>query len=92
MIVKDSSNSKSGSGNTLEFEITFFDNDTAKIYPHENDSMVITIPCDFWEIKRVLNDQGNSTDIIHYDTFERLELDPKNLRAFHDSFASFYGE
>lgn len=45
--------------------IVFYGKDIAEIHPNDNNPMVIIIRCDKWEIKRLLIDQGNSTDILY---------------------------
>lgn len=50
------------------------------IHPHDDDPMVITLRCDEWEIKRVLIDQRSYEYLLYYEAFERLRLDPKDLK------------
>lgn len=70
-----------GEPKILQIDINFF-KDTIGIHPHNEDPMVITIRCDQWEIRRVLIDQGTSTDILYWDVFERFHLDPDDLKPF----------
>lgn len=47
---------------------------------------------DEWEIKRVLIDQGSCIDIVYSKTFERLRLDPEDLKPLKGSLIGFYRE
>lgn len=66
MIVEGSPvNPNLGMKETLESDITISGKDTAEIYPHDKDFIVITIRCDDWEIKRELVDRGSFADTIY---------------------------
>lgn len=39
--------------------------DVVGVHPHDNYHMVINLSCDDWEIKRLLIDQGSSTNILY---------------------------
>lgn len=60
-----------------EVVIVFSEKDVSGIHPHNDDLMVISVKFEEWEIKRVLMDQGSSTNILYWDAFERMHLDPK---------------
>ena len=49
--------------------------------PH-NDPLVIMLNIEGFNTKRILVDNGSSTDIIYLPTFEKLKLDEKRLRPF----------
>lgn len=53
-------------------------------------TMTITTVGDY-VVKRVLVDQGSSTDIIYYDTYKKLGLPKEQLRSFDGSLVSFAG-
>lgn len=54
--------------------------------------MVITAICDEWEIKRVLLYQGSYIDIMYYEAFEILYLNPKDLKSFKSFLVGFSGK
>jgi len=54
--------------------------------------MVVTLQIFNWDVKRVLIDLGSSTDILHYDTFEKLGLDPEQLQPFKGTLSGFTSE
>lgn len=62
------------------------------IEPHEDDPMVITIATTDYRVKRVLIDQGSSSDVLLWETFERLGLDADQIKPFNGSLVSFSGE
>lgn len=81
-----------GRKETMEFDTTFFEKDVTIIHPHDNDPMLIIVRCDDWEIKRVLNYQWSSTNILYLDAFERLLVDQDNLKVFEGSLVRFSDE
>ena len=42
--------------------------------------------------RRVLVDDGSSTDIIYLPAFQQLKVNPKRLRPFKSPFVSFSGD
>lgn len=55
--------------------IIFSEEDMFGIHSHNNDPMVIIVKYEERDIKRVLVDQGSSTNILYLDAFDRLHLD-----------------
>lgn len=72
--------------------IDFFKKDIVGIHPYNDDPMVIDVKWEEWEIKRVLLDQGSSTNIPYWDAFERLCLDLEDLKHLKGSMVGFLGE
>ncbi|XP_065621102.1 uncharacterized protein LOC136063965 [Quercus suber] len=59
---------------TDEQTITFTDEDTKRIhYPHD-DAIVITLLIADYKTRRVLIDNGSSTDILYYPAFQQMRL------------------
>lgn len=77
---------------TLEYEIIFLGKDIFWIHQHENYFMVIIIRCVNLEIKHVLTDLGSFVNIIYYDAFKRLRLNPNDLITFKGSLVDFSSE
>lgn len=44
--------------------------------------MVIMVQCGEWEIKKVLIDPWSSTNVLFYDAFKRILLDPYDIQVF----------
>ena len=59
--------------------------------PH-NDPFVITLTIEGFNTKRILVDNGNSTDIIYLPIFQQLKLDPGRLHPFDSPLVSFSGD
>ena len=58
--------------------------------PHD-DHLVIMLIIEGFNTRRLLVDNGSSTDIIYLSTFQQLKLDPGRLRPFESSLISFNG-
>ena len=54
--------------------------------------MVIVLNIEGFNTKRILVDNGSSTDIIYLPAFQQLKLDPKRLRPFESPLVSFSGD
>ena len=56
--------------------------------PH-NDPLVIMLNIEGFNTKRILMDNGSSSDIIYLPAFYQLKLDPNRLRSFDSPLVSF---
>ena len=59
--------------------------------PH-NDPLVIMLNIEGFNTKRILMDNGSSTNIIYFPAFQQLKLDEKRLRPFKTPLVSFSGD
>ena len=59
--------------------------------PH-NDPLVIMLMIEGFNTRKILMDNGSSTNIIYLSTFQQLKLDPGRLRPFEPPFVSFSGD
>jgi hypothetical protein len=75
-----------------EPDISFTTKDYRDVIPHNDDPMVITLQIFKWDVKRVLVDPRSSADILYYDTFDRIGLDPEQLQPFKGTLVGFTGE
>jgi len=75
-----------------EQSITFSPNDFEGVVPHDDEPIVVTLQIFNWDVKRVLIDPGSLVDILYYDAFEKIGLDPEQLQPFKGTFAGFTGE
>lgn len=66
--------------NALEVVIVFSEEDAFDVHHHNNDHVVIIVKYEEWEIKIVLVDMGSSVDMLYWDPFERLCLDPEDFK------------
>ncbi|KAJ1413041.1 hypothetical protein SESBI_19972 [Sesbania bispinosa] len=72
--------------------ISFSDEDMKGIKPHEDNPMVIDIVMVKYKVQRVLMDQGSSTDILYWSTFQRLQIPQEWLLPFSGSLIGFPGD
>ena len=54
--------------------------DLRVVVPHDNDLVVISVVKAGRRVPRVLVDQGSSTDVMFWTTFNKLQLSPDLLR------------
>ena len=59
--------------------------------PHD-DPLVIMLVIEGFNTRRILVDNGSSTDIIYLSAFQQLKLDPRRLRPFDSPLVSFNGD
>lgn len=72
--------------------VVFSEEDAFDVHPHNDDPMVITVKYEEWKIKRFLVDQGSFVNILYGDAFERLCLEPEDLKPFQGSLVGLSGE
>ena len=70
-------------------DIYFLEEDARRVKQPHDDPLVIMIMIEGFNIKRVLVDNGSSTDIIYLSSFQQLKVDPKRLRPFKSPLVSF---
>jgi len=56
--------------------------DLRDVVPHDNDPVVISVVTAGRKVHRVLVDQGSSTDVMFWSTFNKLQLSPDLLRPY----------
>ena len=70
----------------------FLDEDKLRtIQPHD-DALVVTLRISGYDVKRVMIDQDNATEIMYPDLFKGLNLKPENLTAYSSPLVSFEGK
>ncbi|XP_020230501.1 uncharacterized protein LOC109811243 [Cajanus cajan] len=72
--------------------ITFIDADFQGIDPVQDDPMVISVEIHNCIVKKTLIDQGNSADILYWNTFKQLGISEKELIPYDDPLVGFAGE
>jgi len=63
-------------------DLVFTKADLQDIIPHNNDPVVILVVTVGRKMHRVLVDQGSSTDVMLWTTFNKLQLSPDMLRPY----------
>ena len=74
-----------------EQDITFTDEDALRIHHPHNDAIIITLLIADYSIRRVLVDNGSSTDILYYPAFQQMNLGRDQLRPMHSPLVGFGG-
>nr|XP_023902566.1 uncharacterized protein LOC112014409 [Quercus suber] len=72
--------------------IYFSEEDARGVKQPHDDPLVIMIMIEGFNTRRVLVDNGSSTDIIYLSAFQQLKVDPKKLRPFESPLVSFSGD
>ena len=70
----------------------FLDEDKLRTIQQHNDALVVTFRISGYDVKRVMIDQGNATEIMYPDLFKGLNLKPENLTAYSSPLVSFEGK
>ena len=73
-------------------DMSFNEADARGVRQPHNDPLVIMLNIEGFNTKRILVDNGSSTDIIYLPTFQKLKLDEKRLRPFESPLVSFSGD
>ena len=70
----------------------FLHEDKLRTIQQHNDALVVTLRISRYDVKRVMIDQGNATEIMYPDLFKGLNLKPENLIAYNSPLVSFEGK
>jgi len=79
-------------GQLVEPDLYFINADLQDVVPHDNDLVVILIVIVGKRVHRVLIDQGSSTDVMFWSTFNKLQLSPDQLKPYDDCLYGFVGD
>ena len=80
------------SDETSEPDLVFTKTDLKDVVPHDNDPVVISMVTVGKKVHHVLVDQGSSTDVMFWSTFNKLQLSPDQLRPYDGCFYGFAGD
>ncbi|XP_075665364.1 uncharacterized protein LOC142635029 [Castanea sativa] len=73
-------------------DIFFSEDDARGVSQPHNDPLVIALTIEGFNTKRILFDNGSSTDIMYLSAFQQLKLGPGRLRPFESPLVSFSGD
>lgn len=76
---------------TNEQAITFTDEDARRIHHPHDDVIVITLVISNYTTRRVLIDNGSSTDILYYPAFQQMKVGRNQLYPVHSPLVGFEG-
>lgn len=71
--------------------ISFTNEDLEGVQTPHDDAVVITLKVANCDVKRILVDNGSSTNILYYEAYEKLELPPGSLKKIDSSLYGFFG-
>ncbi|XP_058180075.1 uncharacterized protein LOC131298613 [Rhododendron vialii] len=63
-----------------KWTISFTERDLEHVQTPHSDALVVTIQIGVHDVKRVLIDQGSSTEVMYYDLFKKLDLPESALQ------------
>nr|KYP35841.1 hypothetical protein KK1_043096 [Cajanus cajan] len=69
--------------------ITFTDKDFQGIDPVQDDPMVISVEIRNCIVKKILIDQGNSANILYWNTFKQLGIPEEELTPYSEPLVGF---
>ncbi|XP_075645779.1 uncharacterized protein LOC142616922 [Castanea sativa] len=76
----------------MDRNILFSEEDARGVKQLHDDPLVIVLMIKGFNTKRILIDNGSSTDIICLSAFQQLKVDPERLQPFESPFISFSGD
>ena len=76
----------------MDRDFLFSEEDAKGVKQPHDDHLVIMLIIEGFNTRRILVDNGSSTDIIYLSTFQQLKLDPGRLRPFESPLISFNGD
>jgi len=77
---------------TPNVDLVFTKADRQDVIPHDNDPVVISLVTTGRRVHRVVTDQGSSTDMMFWSTFNKLQLSPDQLRPYTGCLYGFAGD
>ncbi|XP_068504342.1 uncharacterized protein [Phaseolus vulgaris] len=77
---------------TPDVDLVFTKADLRDVIPHDNDLVVISLVTTGMKVHRVLMDQGSSTDVMFFTTFNQLQLSTDRLRPCTECLYGFVGD
>jgi len=75
-----------------ELDLCFTSFDFEDVVPHEDDPVVISVVTVGRKVHRVLVDQGSSTNVMFWSTFNSLQLSLDQLRSYDGCLFSSAGD
>ena len=75
-----------------EPDLYFTKADLQDVVPHDNDLVVISVVTVGRRVHRVLIDQGSSTNVMFWSTFNKLQLSPDQLRPYDGCLYGIAGD
>ena len=72
--------------------LSFSEEDKVRTTQPHDDALLITLRIGGYNVKRVIADEGNATEIMYPDLFKGLKLKPEDLMPYNSPLMSFDGK
>ena len=72
--------------------MSFLDEDKVGTIQPYDDTLVVTLKIEGYDVKKMLVDQGSGVEIMYPDLYKRLNLKPKDLTAYDSPLVSSNGK
>ena len=90
--VEDSNSKAKRARVEIRLAMSFLNEDkVGTIQPHD-DTLVVTLRIEGYDMKRVLVDQGSGAEIMYLDLYEEMRMKPEDLTHYDSPLVSFDGK
>ena len=72
--------------------MSFLDEDKVGTIQPYDDTLVVTLKIEGYDVKKMLVDQGSGVEIMYPNLYKGLNLKPKDLTAYDSPLVSFNGK
>ena len=72
--------------------LSFSEEDKIRTIQPYNDALLITLRIGDYDVKRVMVDGGNATEVMYPDLYKGLNLKPKDLMSYNSLLMRFDGK
>ena len=72
--------------------LSFSEEDKIRTIQPYNDALFITLRIGDYDVKRVMVDGGNATEVMYPDLYKGLNLKPKDLMSYNSLLMRFDGK
>ena len=76
----------------IQHALSFSDKDKIGTIQPYDDALVVTLKIEWYNVKRVMVDQGSGIEIMYLDLYKGLNLRPEDLTAYDSPLVSFDGK
>ena len=91
-LAEDSSSGLKRAKMDIQPILGFSDEDKIGIIQPHDDTLVVTLRIEGYDVKRILVDQGSTVEIMYLDLYKGLNLRSDDLMAYNSPLVSFEGK
>ena len=92
LLAEDSSSGLKRAKMDIQPILGFSDEDKIGIIQPHDDTLVVTLRIEGYDVKRILVDQGSTVEIMYLDLYKGLNLRSDDLMAYNSPLVSFEGK